>query len=239
VNRVALWRNEVSGSGPPLVLRARRWSLRVLVAISAAAIIMLAHADFQRMQALALERYGPEGLERVERWQRLVEVSRQLPEREQLERVNEFFNVLVEFVPDQLAWGVEDYWATPLETLGRAVGDCEDYSIAKYATLGLLGVPLERLRLTYVRAELALPGAAGPQAHMVLAYYPEPGAEPLVLDNLVADILPASQRPDLQPVFSFNSEGLWLGGVRASAAPTARLSRWRDTLRRMGEEGLR
>ena len=200
---------------------------------------MLAHADLQRMQALALERYGPEGLERVEHWQRLIEDSRHLSEREQLERVNEFFNVLVEFVPDQLAWGVEDYWATPLETLGRAVGDCEDYSIAKYATLGLLGVPLERLRLTYVRAELAWPGATGPQAHMVLAYYPEPGAEPLVLDNLVADILPASQRPDLRPVFSFNSEGLWLGGVRASAAPRARLSRWRDTLRRMGEEGLR
>jgi len=137
-----------------------------------------------------------------------------------------------------VVWGARDYWATPLETLGRGQGDCEDFSIAKYVTLGLLGVPLERLRITYVRAETGLPGSGIVQAHMVLAYYPAPGMEPLILDNLVGQLHPASRRPDLKPVFGFNSQGLWVAGKKASADPTARLSRWRDLLRRMNEEGL-
>ena len=105
-------------------------------------------------------------------------------------------------------------------------------------TLGLLGVPLERVRITYVRAETGLPGSGIVQAHMVLAYYPAPGMEPLILDNLVGQLHPASRRPDLKPVFGFNSQGLWVAGKKASADPTARLSRWRDLLRRMNEEGL-
>ncbi|MGB3725236.1 MAG: transglutaminase, partial [Glaciecola sp.] len=48
------------------------------------------------------------------------------------------------------------------------------------------------------------------QAHMVLAYYETPTSVPLVLDNLNKRILPASQRRDLIPVYSFNGEGLWL-----------------------------
>ena len=47
---------------------------------------------------------------------------------------------------------------------------------------------------------------------MVLSYYPAPEAEPLLLDNLVAEILPASLRTDLRPVYSFNSEGLSVVG---------------------------
>jgi hypothetical protein len=74
---------------------------------------------------------------------------------------------------------------------------------------------------------------------MVLGYYPSPDAEPLILDNLIGDILPASRRPDLQPVFSFNSAGLWIGGAsRSSADPTARLSRWSRVLERMQTEGI-
>ncbi|HET19999.1 MAG TPA: sulfate adenylyltransferase, partial [Chromatiales bacterium] len=51
-------------------------------------------------------------------------------------------------------------------------------------------------------------------AHMVLTYYPEPSAEPLVLDNLVPDIRLASRRQDLVPVYSFNGDGLWLAKER-------------------------
>jgi len=56
--------------------------------------------------------------------------------------------------------------------------DCEDFSIAKYFALKELGVPIQRLRITYVKAVRLN------QAHMVLAYYPEPDAVPLILDNL-------------------------------------------------------
>ena len=96
--------------------------------------------------------------------------------------------------------GAADYWATPAETVGSHGADCEDFAIAKYYLLKELGVPLERLRITYVRA-LKLS-----EAHMVLAYYPRPDAEPLVLDNVDRRVRPASERTDLVPVYSFNDD---------------------------------
>ena len=76
---------------------------------------------------------------------------------------------------------------------------------------------------------------------MVLAYYPTPSAEPLLLDNLIPEIRSASQRRDLQPVFSFNSEAIW-SGVAANAPQgrrgTSQLSRWQDLLNRTRNEGI-
>lgn len=161
-----------------------------------------------------------------------------LEEPARLKAVNDFFNRRVNFRDDSVAWGQLDYWATPLEMLAKGQGDCEDYANAKYFTLLASGVPGAKLRLVYVRALLGGPG--GPvQAHMVLAYYPEPDAEPLILDNLINEIRPAGRRPDLTPVFSFNAEGLWqgVGAVRAGD-PTVRLSRWRELLAKTREEGL-
>ena len=122
--------------------------------------------------------------------------------------------------------------------LAKGQGDCEDYAIAKFASLRAAGVARERLRLVYVRARL--PGQTEDQPHMVLAYHAEPGAEPLVLDNLRPEILPAGQRPDLTPVFSFNDEGLWQGtGSTRAGNPLARVSRWREVWGRTLDEGFR
>jgi hypothetical protein len=91
------------------------------------------------------------------------------------------------------------------------------------------------LRLVYVRAQVS--GRA--QAHMVLAYYALPDAEPMILDNLVTSVRPASRRRDLTPVFSFNSEGLWEGvGMQSAGDPQARLSRWRQVLSKAHDEGF-
>jgi predicted transglutaminase-like cysteine proteinase len=99
-------------------------------------------------------------------------------------------------------------------------------------------MPAAKLRLVYVRA--AIGGSGGlVQAHMVLAYYAQPAAEPLILDNLVGEVRPASRRPDLTPVFSFNSEGLWQGvGPTRAGDPVARLSRWREVLAKARAEGF-
>jgi len=212
----------------------------LLIAALGAVAVNAANPDFQRIVQLALKRYGAGAAETARQWETLVQSGRGLPEIEKLQAVNAFFNGNVRFEDDSVVWGVADYWATPLETLGRGQGDCEDFSIGKYVTLGLLGVPLDRLRITYVRAQLGLPGRGAVLAHMVLAYYPAPEADPLILDNLVPELLPASQRPDLRPVFGFNSEGLWVAGRKISGGkdPTARLSRWRNLLRRLEREGL-
>lgn len=210
----------------------RRLLLALLVTLGAS----FAAPDLDKTQALAQQRYGQRGADTVAAWRRLIEESRALPETDKLEKVNTFFNRRMLFQDDVVAWKQEDYWATPLEFMGRGTGDCEDFTIAKYMTLQMLGVGNDRLRLIYVRAQT---GPTSSIAHMVLGFYGQPGQDPLVLDNLISSIRPASTRTDLSPVFSFNSAGLWVGGATASAAdPTTRLSRWRDVLERMRQDGL-
>lgn len=161
-----------------------------------------------------------------------------LDEAARLAAINQFFNRRVIFASDREVWGQEDYWASPLEMLDKGRGDCEDYVIGKYFSLLAAGVPVTSLRLVYVRASIGGPGGEV-LAHMVLAYYASAGAEPLILDNLIGEIRPASRRPDLEPVFSFNSDGLWQGvGAQSAGDPIARLSRWREVLAKARAEGF-
>lgn len=204
----------------------------LLLAFTASAAL-----DLDKIQALAQQRYGATGMTRVQQWRNMLNQARGLPDSEKLKAVNSFFNQNTAFRDDQEIWNQADYWATPLETLGRGAGDCEDFTIAKYVTLKLLDVPIDRMRLIYVRAQIGGPHSRLSQAHMVLGYFQNPGDEPQILDNLVTEIYPASRRTDLYPVFSFNSEGLWVGQTSSNNA-TARLSRWRDVIDRMRKEGF-
>jgi predicted transglutaminase-like cysteine proteinase len=175
-------------------------------------------------------RYGADSRGNLERWKQYVrgQKSQRGAEQALLVRVNDFVN-RVRFVEDQAHWGVADYWATPAETIATNGGDCEDYSIAKYFMLKELGVPVSRLRLTYVNAvKLG-------QAHMVLAYYPKPDAEPLVLDNLDSAVRPASQRADLVPVYSFNDEEVWVES-RGKAGSPRQIRNWSAVVERLEYE---
>ena len=190
--------------------------------------------DAVRMQQAA-QRLGARAQAALPSLQALLQQSGSLDDEGQLAAVNGFYNRRIVFAEDSAVWGQEDYWASPMETLDKGRGDCEDYAIAKYFTLLALGMPSSRLRMVYVRAQIG--GAS--QAHMVLAYYAQPEAEPLLLDNLVTSVRPASRRPDLTPVFSFNSEGLWQGvGAQSAGDPQARLSKWRDVLAKARAEGF-
>lgn len=210
------------------------WALLLSLALFFAASI--AAPDLDKVQALAQQRYGARAADTVVAWRRLMEESRALPDAEKLNKVNTFFNRRQLFESDIVIWQQEDYWATPIEFIGRGAGDCEDFAIAKYITLQMLGIGNDRLRLIYVRAKS---GATATIAHMVLGFFPQPTEEPLILDNLISSVRPASQRSDLAPIFSFNGDGLWVAGATASAAdPTTRLSRWRDVLDRMRQDGL-
>lgn len=157
--------------------------------------------------------HGVDARARVSGWKDLLNnLAEQLsPEdAKAIREANDYFNQ-VEWLWDIDHWGKEDYWATPIETLSTNGGDCEDYSIGKYFSLTSIGMPTSKLRITYVKAlEYNL-------AHMVLAYYPTPSSEPLILDNINKTILPASKRPDLLPIYSFNGDGLWLAKSRAMA----------------------
>lgn len=179
------------------------------------------------------KQYGVKAKARIIAWQELIEDSVGDSEWSNIHTVNSFFN-RTKFVADQDHWGQVDYWATPVEFLSTNGGDCEDFSIAKYFTLLELGVPDERLRITYVKA-IRLN-----QAHMVLAYYETPESEPLILDNLINRIMPASRRNDLVPVYSFNGNDLWMskerGQGRTIKGGSQRINLWRDLNIRLKQE---
>ncbi len=197
--------------------------------------------DFDHLQQQLSVRFGPARVSLLRDWQKVLAESKSVPEKDKLRKINDFINRHIPFDDDMSIWNQSDYWATPLETIGQGRGDCEDLAIIKYYSLKDAGVPLAKLRLVYVKARLSGPNGPYLQVHMVLAYYPTPNAEPLVLDNLVPEIKPASQRSDLQPVFSFNSEAIW-NGVAGSAAKGSggadTLSRWQDLQQRARKEGF-
>jgi len=198
--------------------------------------------DFDRLLQLMGERFGPTRVTLLRDWQHALADARSRPvEKDKLIRINDFINRNIGFEDDLSIWNLSDYWATPLETIGQGRGDCEDLAIIKYYSLKETGVAPGKLRLVYVKARLEGAAGAYQQAHMVLAYYPTPNAEPLVLDNLVPEIRPASQRRDLQPMFSFNSEAIWsgvAGNAAKGAGGTGQLSRWQDLLQRARNEGF-
>lgn len=172
-------------------------------------------------------------------WEALLQRIQPLSDKDKLKQVNAFVHEALTYRLDSELWQREDYWASPLETLAHGMGDCEDFVIIQYISLLSAGITDDQLRLIYVRARIGGPASPITRPHMVLGYYPTPGAEPILLDSLIEDILPARERTDLTPVFSFNSSELWAGGAGASAgSSTARLSPWRSVLNRMKSEGV-
>lgn len=220
----------------PLCIRNLVYAALFSVLVMSTAISNI-ELNFNHFTQLISTHYGSDRVEAANKWQKIVLGSAHLSEQEQVELINRFFNAQLFYRTDIQLWKQKDYWATPLETLGKGQGDCEDYAIAKYISLRAMGVAEDKLRLVYVKAKL--PGQTKAQAHMVLGYYKTPNAMPLILDSLVNPVLPASKRADLKPIFSFNSEGLWSKNSKTSVAkPTARLSHWRDVIERSKLQGV-
>lgn len=170
---------------------------------------------------------------RYRAWMKLMKTVAEKPIDVQLEQVNTFFNQF-SYQSNLESKGITEHWKTPEEFIVAGGGDCKDYSIIKYFTMIYLGVPQDKLRLTYVIY------LKKQQAHMVLSYYPSPELEPLILDNLEPKILKASKRPDLKPIYSFNGEGLWLAKQRVegtSIGKPASLKKWGDLMQRMEQQG--
>ena len=214
-----------------------RLILAVIVALMIAVPVItetLFHFDKEFLKKVE-EKCGKEAPARFAAWEELIYKDKSTSDREKLEKVNNFYNSRIRFASDMEVWGVEDYWASPIEFLCKKTGDCEDFAIAKFFTLKAMGMSEEKLNIAYVKA------LQYNIAHMVLTYYSEPGAEPLVLDNLIDSIEPASKRRDLMPVFSFNSAGLWTAKERGKgklAGGSDRLKPWQGLLQKMSKNEL-
>ncbi len=231
VKRLRLW---------PVGYKGYIWQIILLLVVLnglvfAARLPIQFNVFFQQIN----QQFGPSRLAVARSWQTMLVQSQNKPEQQKILIVNDFFARNLRYRTDIQLWQQKDYWATPLETLGKGLGDCEDYAIAKYISLRALGVDDNKLRLIYVKAQIGGPRSNRTQAHMVLGYFVTPNAQPLILDSLITKVLPAAKRTDLSPVFSFNSQGLWANNSTKSVAnPTARLSRWRRILEQTQREGV-
>ena len=211
-------------------MKLRLWVLATLMAVlalSATADWVITDELIARVEA----RYGAHAVRQIRALQDVLDSVRTGSDLSRLKAVNNFFNAY-SFRSDREQWSQDDYWETPFELMAVGAGDCEDFAVAKYFALRSLGLDDDKLRLMYVRARTGTLN----QAHMVLTYYPIPDAEPLVLDNLVNDILPASARQDLEPVYSFNGQGLWRAKVRGlgqSIRQDSSLPQWQQLLERI------
>jgi predicted transglutaminase-like cysteine proteinase len=176
------------------------------------------------------QRYGSDRVEDFSDWRDTINEGVTLSDYAKLNLTNQFANRRIRFVSDSDHWRKSDYWATPLESLGTKGGDCEDFAIFKYFTLKAMGVDESKMRLMYVRALLIN------EPHMVLIYFEDPKAMPLVLDNLKSKILPANQRRDLKPIYSFNGQGLWLAkaqGLGSNKPTSSGTKSWTDLVNRI------
>lgn len=205
--------------------------------ISAPFCCVAAHADqmdkFDFLMAEANHQinssHDPKTNQRFTDWENLIHHSLGKTEEEKIKSVNDFFNQM-HWVSDKELWNKKDYWATPIESLIRNAGDCEDFSIAKYFTLLALDVPYDRLRISYVK----MPDQ---QNHMVLSYYPNTNSNPIILDNFNKKLLNKSQRADLTFMFSFNSDNLWLpNNQMISIDDKHSLNHWVSMMKRIEKE---
>jgi len=208
--------------------------LTLLVIIFSFAILATEAADdnlplvFDKQFYLKVQQiYGDEAGQRSSRLQAVIDNNLNHNDWHKMHKINSYFNQQINYQEDMPLWNKEDYWASPLETIGQGKGDCEDYAISKYFGLLALGVSENKLRFLYAR-HLTLD-----QPHMVLIYFEEPDAEPLVLDNFTPNILPYKKRTDLKPIYSFNNTGLWMvknGRFSAKVENSRGVSQWDDLL---------
>jgi predicted transglutaminase-like cysteine proteinase len=128
-----------------------------------------------------------------------------------LKRINDAVNRL-DYVTDNELWALNDYWASPAEFLARGAGDCEDYAISKYFLLRELGVPAEAMRIAIVL------DTARKLTHAVLIVQTERG--PVVLDNVVEQILPAGSVPQYRTLLALTQGSMtaYLATSSGSAA---------------------
>ena len=202
-----------------------------LISFSSIFLIASKNINITDSQLNSIEsKYGSSAKSRVEAWDSMLESSKNESLLNKIKNVNDFFNQIT-YRSDASVWKQKDYWATPFEFMGRGAGDCEDYAIAKYFSLIKLGIPDDKLRITYVIYKRS--NSKYEEAHMVLTYYHKTGAEPVILDNINKSLQLASKRNDLKPVYSFNASGLWQAKTKGETrVGSNNLKSWQNLINR-------
>jgi len=81
----------------------------------------------------------------------IVDSGRLRTGRARLGDINRAVNLAIRPMSDLAQYGEIDVWTSPLVTLGRGAGDCEDYAIAKFMALRQAGIEANDLRMVIMR----------------------------------------------------------------------------------------
>jgi predicted transglutaminase-like cysteine proteinase len=134
------------------------------------------------------------------RFLEIVELGRQHSGRAQLAEINRAANLAIKAISDRTQYGVDDFWSSPLSTLGKGAGDCEDYAILKYLALREAGISADDLRLLivdYTRRN---------SIHVVLAVHFD--GEWLLLDNLTMLMVNSLLATHYRPLIALDQHGI-------------------------------
>jgi predicted transglutaminase-like cysteine proteinase len=130
----------------------------------------------------------------------IVELGRRSQGRARLGVINRAVNLSIKPASDWSQYGVEDFWSSPLATLGTGAGDCEDYAIVKYVALLEIGIAPDDLRLVMVR------DLKHQTNHAVVAIRSD--EQWLILDNRTLTIANAEELLHYQPLLVLDQQGV-------------------------------
>lgn len=169
--------------------------------------------------------YGREAAVRLKKWEKFIIENQSKPTSKKIESVNRFVNTIA-FAEDADHWLKEDYWATPYQFIASGGGDCEDYAIAKYFTLRVLGIAADQMSIAYVNVR------DKKEPHMVMFYFPEAGQSPFVLDNLDKKITLLNLKSDIELIYSANENNVWVNkeGKLILVGKSSMIHKWSDVI---------
>jgi predicted transglutaminase-like cysteine proteinase len=138
----------------------------------------------------------------LQKWKQDIAKIATLPSKaEQVVAVNSYINNAIVYEDDAEVWGKSDYWATPAETFSKGRGDCDDYAIAKFESLKMLGFTENELRIVVLNDERKN------ILHAVLSVNIN-GAN-YILDNQARDVIADTQIAYYSPIYSIGERNWW------------------------------
>ena len=143
----------------------------------------------------------------------IVDVARARDGRARLGEINRAINLAIRPIGDLAQHGEIDVWSSPLATLARGGGDCEDYAIAKFTALRRAGLSPDDLRI------VVLHDTIHDEDHAVAAARLD--GRWLMLDNRRMAMVEDANLRNFRPTFVIGEHGVMRYGDSSLIASTS------------------
>ena len=130
----------------------------------------------------------------------IVDIAKARDGRARLGEINRAINLAIRPMGDLEQYGAIDVWSSPLATLSRGAGDCEDYAIAKFIALQRAGISPDDLRIVIMRDTIR------GEDHAVAAARLD--GQWLTLDNRRMAMIEDAQVRNYRPSFVLDRDGV-------------------------------